>query len=60
VRVVNRPFHLDLGCSEPESEDSVGGHLVAVVEDAFLVTPPSARLGMSIPRSTCHLSSLER
>jgi hypothetical protein len=37
AHVVNPPFHLELGCSPPESDDTVGGHLVVLVEEAFLV-----------------------
>jgi hypothetical protein len=37
VRVVKPPFQTELGCYSPQSEDGVGGHLVTLVEDAFLV-----------------------
>ncbi len=37
VRVVSPPNVVELGCYPPESTDAVGGHLVVLVEDAFLV-----------------------
>jgi hypothetical protein len=37
VHVLSPPNHIELGCSPPESADAVGGHLVVLVEDAFLV-----------------------
>ena len=37
LHVVRLPYHLEVGCHPPESSDGVGGHLVALVEDSFLV-----------------------
>lgn len=37
ARVVVPPYDIELGCYPAGSEETVGGHLVALVEDAFLV-----------------------
>lgn len=37
VQILSPPYHIELGCYPPESADTIGGHLVVLVEDAFLV-----------------------
>lgn len=37
VQLMSPPYHIELGCYPSDSADDIGGHLVVLVEDAFLV-----------------------
>jgi len=50
LRVDHDVCHLDVGCFPPSSESDMGGHLVVIVEDAFLVDSSFRQVRSACPR----------
>jgi len=49
LQVDDHAHHIDLGCSPPSSSSEVGGHLVAIVEEAFLLDASLGQLSDRYP-----------
>lgn len=49
VHVMTGARHVELGCGPPESPSSIGGHVVAIVEEAYLVDASLGQVADQFP-----------